>query len=563
MFATLNVSTFLLAFIPACINLGILFYLLWFMPKGKLTNIFSILLLTVLALQLEHSIVRLNVSVEIASYVNKVFSLGWLAMGPIALHFAVIFSGYKISNSRIFYILLYGPLVIFFSIYHANTTPIPHVENETWGYLIYFRPHTTDLIQRYWIGGLIYISMFILFRFAFAKKKEIQKRKQAMLIAVGMLIPSIQGIITQVVFPMMGLDQIPVTSTFITFLSIAIIIALTRYRLFNISESINLDKVLSELDSMVFFISTDQKLLYMNPSSKKVFLGKENNSQLILSQIFLTKLDFDNFCHHNCQNHSLKANKPVRNYETTFINYKKKPIHVLINSQPIFNNRKFQGVMVFANDITDRIIAEKEIKLSKERYDFVVKATNEVIWDLDIKRNKIYWGQRYNEVFGYNLNEGFTDVLHWEHRIHPEDYPAVLKSFNNYLSNNISTKWEVNYRYLKSDNIYAEILDRGFILRDAEGNAIRMIGAMQDITVTNTYIKKIEDQNKRLNEIAWHHSHILRAPLARIMAVANLLLDENQSKEETSTFLKAIHQSCEELDEVVHDINKRAENIKS
>ncbi len=563
MFAALNVSTFLLAFIPACINLGILFYLLRFMPKGKLTNIFSILLLTVLALQLEHSIVRLNVSVEIASYVNKIFSLGWLAMGPVALHFAVIFSGYKISNSRIFYTLLYGPLIVFFSIYHANPIPIPHLENETWGYLIYFRPNTTDLIQRYWIGGLIYISLFILFRFAFSKNKEIQKRKQAMLIAVGMLIPSIQGIITQVVFPMIGLDQIPVTSTFITFLSIAIIIALTRYRLFNISESINLDKVLSELDSMVFFISTDQKLLYMNPSSKDEFLNKENDSQLMLSQIFLTKLDYENFCHQNCRNHILKAQKPVRNYETTFVNYKNKPIHVLVNSQPIYNNRKFQGVMIFANDITDRIIAEKEIKLSKERYDFVVKATNEVIWDLDIMRNKIYWGQRYNEVFGYNLNEGFTDVLHWEQRIHPEDYADVLKSFNNYLNNNISTKWEIKYRYLRSDNTYVEILDRGFILRDSEGNAIRMIGAMQDITATNTYIKKIEDQNKRLNEIAWHHSHILRAPLARVMAVANLLLDENLNKEETSTFLEAILQSCGELDGVVREINKRAENIKN
>jgi PAS domain-containing protein len=432
MFSTLNVSTFLLAFIPACINIGIFFYLLLFMPKGKLTNIFSLLLLAVLALQLEDSILRLNISVELARYVDKILSLGWLAIGVLALHFSMIFSGYKISNSRIFYITLYGPLIVFFSIYHANTTPIPIVENESWGYLINLRPHTTDLIQRYWLAGLTYISMLILFRFAFSKKREIQKRKQAMLIAVGMLIPGIQGGITQIALPMMGHFEIPITSAFLTFLSVAIIIALKRYSLFNISESIDLDKVLNELNSMVFFISTDQKILYMNTSSKKIFLNEENNSSLYLEQIFSTKIDYDKFCDQNCQNGLLKVKKPLRHFETTFINHEKDHIHVLFNSQPIYNNRKFQGIMIFANDITTR----------------------------------------------------------------------------------------------------------------------------------KKHVTKIEDQNKRLNEIAWHHSHILRAPLARIMAISSLLQTENQTKKETSTLLNAIHESCAELDVVVRDINKRAENVK-
>ncbi len=402
------------------------------MPKGKLTNIFSLLLLAVLALQLENSILRLNISVELARYVDKILSLGWLAIGALALHFSMIFTGFKISNSRIFYIILYGPLIVFFSVYHANTTPIPFIENESWGYLINLRPHTTDLIQRYWIAGLTYISMFILFRFAFSKKREIQKRKQAMLIAIGMLIPGIQGVITQIALPMMGLVEIPITSTFITFLSVAIIIALKRYSLFNISESIDLDKVLNELNSMVFFISKDQKIQYMNTSSKKIFLNEKINSSLCLEKIFSTKLDYDKFCDQNCQNGLLKVIKPVRNYETTFINHEKDHIHVLFNSQPIYNNRKFQGIMIFANDIT----------------------------------------------------------------------------------------------------------------------------------TTKKHVIKIENQNKRLNEIAWHHSHILRAPLSRIMAISDLLLNENTSNEELNTFLNALHKSCEELDLVIHNINERAENIK-
>ena len=42
--------------------------------------------------------------------------------------------------------------------------------------------------------------------------------------------------------------------------------------------------------------------------------------------------------------------------------------------------------------------------------------------------------------------------------------------------------WQEEYRFRRADGTWAEVFDRGFLLRDAAGRAVRMIGAMQDIT---------------------------------------------------------------------------------
>lgn len=559
MLANENIQGFLAAFIPASINIAILIYILRFMPKGKLINIFSFLILSLIAMQLEHSFVRLNVSESFARFVNQIFSIGWLAMGCLVLHFAVEFTESKLRHSRLFYFLLYGPYVIFFSLYHANPTPVPHIPHEVWGYVIEFRSNSLDNVQRYWIAALVYLGIIILLNFAFSKTAELPKKRQAFIVTIGMLIPSVQGLITQLVFPLIGKEQIPVTSTFITFLSIAIILALTRYQLFNISESLQVKEVLNKLTIPVFCISSDKNLLYYNSAFQKVFgiCSKKLNNKI--SNIFLSEEEYKKFCEQLLKN----SGNTLKNYKSTMVTYNAKPVHMLLSSHSIYNNKKLQGILFFASDITNRIKSEEELRVSNQRYKIVTKATAEVIWDLDIEKEVIYWGEGYKKLFNYDIKDSITNLNHWEQRIHPEDFQFVMTSFGSYLKNNEAKKWEIEYRYLKSDGSYANILDRGFIMRNSAGIAIRMVGAMQDITFIKTYIGKIENQNVSLREIAWLQSHVVRAPLAKIMGINNLLMDDFQSNPETRMLLKALGSSCDELDEVIREINKRTEEIKS
>ena len=551
-----NKLGFLLAFVPLCINIVILIYILGNMPKGRITHIFTLLLISLISIQLEHSLVRLNIPISAARYINQVFSFGWLLMGCFTLHFALVFTENKIIYSRYFYTLLYGPFFLFFSIYHANPNPVPHIPNGMWGYLIEMRPGSLDLIQRYWIAALVYIGIAILLYYSLSGKGSIRKRKQALIIAMGMIIPSIQGVLTQIIFPYFGFDQIPVTSTSITFLSGAIIIALKKYKLFNISESLQLEKVLNELTIPIFCISVDYGVIYNNASFKNRFGNENRNTREDLLNLFANRKDFDLFFEKIFQGRSIKS---VKNYECNLINKDKELINVLISSQPIYNNGKLQGVLVFANDITDRILVEEKLKESNKRYKIVTAATAEIIWDLDLGKRLIYWGDGYRNIFGYHIKDNITDLKHWEDRVHPDDYNVVIKSLNEHIQNNKSHKWEKEYRYLTKDGIYAIVQDRGYILRNSKGVAIRMVGAMQDITATKRHIQEIENKNERLSEIAWLQSHVVRAPLARIMSITDLLLEKDCSRDEETIFLKALRESSLELDTVIRKVNEKTE----
>lgn len=78
----------------------------------------------------------------------------------------------------------------------------------------------------------------------------------------------------------------------------------------------------------------------------------------------------------------------------------------------------------------------------------------------------------------------------------------------------------------------------------------------------NGRIKEVEAQNKQLQEISWMQSHLVLAPLARLIGCVNLLLEESvAASEENTVLLNAVKKSAMELDEIVCDITKKA-NIK-
>ncbi|WP_375583141.1 PAS domain S-box protein [Cyclobacterium xiamenense] len=83
-----------------------------------------------------------------------------------------------------------------------------------------------------------------------------------------------------------------------------------------------------------------------------------------------------------------------------------------------------------------------------------------------------------------------------------------------------------------------------------------------DITQKITHIQTVEAQNKRLREIAWVQSHVVRAPLARLMGLVNLLeIELADLTAEKRELLDHILFSADELDEVIKDINQKSQNM--
>jgi diguanylate cyclase (GGDEF)-like protein/PAS domain S-box-containing protein len=140
-----------------------------------------------------------------------------------------------------------------------------------------------------------------------------------------------------------------------------------------------------------------------------------------------------------------------------------------------------QIIVVISRDARERIAAEDALRKSNERYEIVARATNDVIRDWDLLTDEHLWNENLARVFGYRREDIDRTSGFWYDGIHPEDRTRVVSSLHELIDSR-GENWSVEYRFRRENGSYAQVLDRGQVIRDGSGKAVRMIGAMADIT---------------------------------------------------------------------------------
>ncbi len=147
------------------------------------------------------------------------------------------------------------------------------------------------------------------------------------------------------------------------------------------------------------------------------------------------------------------------------------------------------------NRVFNRLKATNiKINESNKRYDIVSKATSDIIWDWRIREDHIIWSKGLEDNFGFNKNQIGNNSNWWFENIHPEDSIKMSIRLYSFLEQK-TERWQDQYKFKCADGTYKHVLDRGFILKDENGESFRMIGAIQDITK-----QKEEEQRLKLLE---------------------------------------------------------------
>ena len=167
----------------------------------------------------------------------------------------------------------------------------------------------------------------------------------------------------------------------------------------------------------------------------------------------------------------------------------------------------------YIRDLSEKLKKEEQLQHSEERFRIAMDALNGYLYEIDLETNKAYRSQNFEQILGYTVEEIPNDLTADNKFIHPDDREMVVNNRNIDLLSGQS-QFDREYRVRKKDGTYIVVNDRGNIISDAYGKAVKLFGSMVDITERREAEKRIQE-----NEIYLHG--ILESTDDGILAVDN------------------------------------------
>lgn len=151
--------------------------------------------------------------------------------------------------------------------------------------------------------------------------------------------------------------------------------------------------------------------------------------------------------------------------------------------------------------VRDEDPTEKQVQAglreSEERYALAARATREAIWDCDLVTGQMRWNRAIADMFGWEEVVRGSTAQWWRERVHPDDRSRVVESIEVAAADPQRRRWHAEYRFRRANGHYADIVDRAFIMRDGKGAALRMAGAMLDVTRSKRAETALRDSEAR------------------------------------------------------------------
>ncbi len=133
------------------------------------------------------------------------------------------------------------------------------------------------------------------------------------------------------------------------------------------------------------------------------------------------------------------------------------------------------------HEMAERRAAEEALRRSNERYQAVLRATQDVVWDWDWTRGVMTWSERLEAMLGHAPSSRHAEPAWKEAQLHPADRERVGQSLHAALGRRADS-WSEEYQFRRGDGSYAHVLDRAALSYDAEGLPTRLVGAISDLT---------------------------------------------------------------------------------
>jgi PAS domain S-box-containing protein len=302
------------------------------------------------------------------------------------------------------------------------------------------------------------------------------------------------------------------------------------------------NRILESIGDAFFAVTHDWIVTYWNNTAEKVLktprhtiLGKN------LWEVFEGSVNSESYKKY----HEAMALKQYTHFEDYFTPLEK---WYDISAYPADD-----GLSVFFKDITERKISELLLLESEKRYSDLFDLSPLPKWVLDIETLRFLdVNAAAIKKYGYSRDE-FLSMTVKDIRP-PEDVERVEKLINEQADPRLLIN-RGTFTHKKKDGelIQVNIQSNNMHYR---GKKAKLIIA-HDITDQLKHIVEIEKQNTKLKEISWIQSHVIRAPLVRIMGLIPIIKNMAPDDPEREKVLEYLASSANELDEVIKNITQK------
>ncbi|HOP41147.1 MAG TPA: PAS domain S-box protein [Geobacteraceae bacterium] len=154
-------------------------------------------------------------------------------------------------------------------------------------------------------------------------------------------------------------------------------------------------------------------------------------------------------------------------------------------------------VLAVVRDISERKRTQETLRQSEERWQYALEGSGDGVWDREIQTNKVFYSDQWKRMLGYEPDEISHTPTAWKQLIHPEDLEKVMQELRRHERDE-TPEYLAEYRIRCKDGSYKWILARGKVMiRDAHGNALRIVGTHTDITER----KQLEEQLRQAQKM--------------------------------------------------------------
>jgi PAS domain S-box-containing protein len=223
---------------------------------------------------------------------------------------------------------------------------------------------------------------------------------------------------------------------------------------------------------------------------------------------------------------------------------------------PVRENNNIVGICISARDITVRVLAERQVEQSEAKYRKMFDHSPLPIWIYDPQTYRfVEINEEAIRHYGYSREE-FLSMTVLDVRP-ANEREKVKKAIADVAERGTGLMGYWYHIKKNGEQITAEIT--GHRIRYGEKDAIMVV--CRDVTEKMNYMSAIERQNEQLRDIAWRQSHIVRAPVARIMGLTGLALAD-PSSENVQEILPMLKESADELDVIIREIVDRTQALE-